>query len=93
MKLDGIVYLIDPVTCKAYTCDDAPTEVGVLTHESGDRMRLHIRPDIEDVMRTKRDGLAGASPGPHSDPHATTTRSQGPHSVEATTDGAQARSV
>jgi len=89
MKIDGIVYLIDPVTCKAYTCDDAPTEVGVLSHESGERMRLHTRPDIEDVMRTKRDTLRLAS---QTATHATAS-SQGSGSLETAADGAQASST
>ena len=72
MKIDGIVYLIDPITCKAYTCDDAPTEVGHVTCVSTEpaTLSLHIRPDISVVLQTKRDALECAPGMTHSHSHA-----------------------
>ena len=68
MKIDGIGYLVDPITCKAYTCDEEPTEVGVVTIASAtEPVIIHFHPDVQTVLQTKRDALVVTRPESTSD--------------------------
>ena len=102
MKIDGIVYLVDPITCKAYTCDDTPTEVGYVVATATDPIRIHIRPDIQAVLHTKRDALRAEGTSVQTDAAATPILAPRPrprpcptgsHSMETTVTGTPTRAA
>lgn len=95
-KLDvqGIVYLIDPVTSIAYTYDlDDPVEIGRLQWSNpAEKPTLHLRADWQTVMAAKMTAVTAATKPTHDDA-APTTDTEGSDSLAASAAGTPAITV
>jgi hypothetical protein len=84
-KLDvqGIVYLIDPVTSIAYTYDlDDPVEIGRLQWTNpAEKPTLHLRPDWQEVMAAKMTAYRAAAAMASPDDATPTTDTEGSTSL------------
>jgi hypothetical protein len=60
LDIQGIVYLVDPNTAKAYTYDlKSPTEIGtVVWTDPKAAPKITLLPNLEQILTTKRDGIA-----------------------------------
>ena len=61
LDIQGIVYLVDPNTAKAYTYDlTSPTEIGtVVWTDAKAAPTITLLPNWEHILIAKRDGLPG----------------------------------
>jgi len=64
LDIQGIVYLVDPNTAKAYTYDlKSPTEIGtVVWTDAKTAPKITLLPNWEQILATKRDGVAALIP-------------------------------
>jgi hypothetical protein len=64
LDIQGIVYLVDPVTQLAYTYDlSHPTEIGkVVWTNASDAPRLELRENWRDVLAAKMTGVPMPAP-------------------------------
>lgn len=62
LDIQGIVYLVDPNTAKAYTYDlKSPTEIGtVVWIDPKAAPKITLLPNWEHILAAKRDGVAPA---------------------------------
>jgi len=66
LNIQGIVYLVDPATAKAYTYDlSDPTEIGqVIWTDSKQDPQIALLPDWQTILQAKLDALAAATAVP-----------------------------
>jgi hypothetical protein len=59
IDINGLVYLIDPVSCKAYTYDlSNPTEIGkIVWTDAKASPQIELLPNWSDILSSKLDGL------------------------------------